>query len=209
MRDRARLEFLQKELATESASFKSNTKATVSATVEGRIWEALTANGEDVRKGQDLLRVLDCAGAVVTATVSENVYNKLWIGQPVEFRLLGKSAPYAGTVAGLTGLTAAASNFAIEQTTLTREPYHVTIAVPGLAAQKECNVGRTGSVVFGSSSASAAPALTTSPARGIDAVRLGRSGHAVFEKASAIAVAIGTVLRTSVSNALEKLKPGP
>jgi hypothetical protein len=28
--------------------------------------------------------VLDCAGAVVTATVSESVYNKLWIGLSAE-----------------------------------------------------------------------------------------------------------------------------
>ncbi len=207
---RSRLSFLDKELSKETEAFASDNKAVVTATVEGRIWETLTANGEDVRKGQDLLRVLDCAGAVVTATVSENVYNKLWIGQPVEFRLLGRSEPYAGSVAGLTGLTAAASNFAIEQTTLTREPYHVTIAVPGLAAQKECNVGRTGSVVFGSSSAAtaAAPALTTSPGRGMEAVRLGRSGSAMFEKASAIAAALTKSLRQSADSAFKKLKLG-
>ena len=39
--------------------------------MHGRVWEVLTANGEEVRVGQELLRVLDCGGAVVTATVSE------------------------------------------------------------------------------------------------------------------------------------------
>ena len=114
--------------------------------MRGRIWEVLTANGEEVRVGQDLLRVLDCGGAVVTATVSEAVYNKLWIGQRAHFRLRGERTEYPGTVVGLTGLAAAGSNFAIEQTALTREPYHVTIAVPGLAERRECNVGRTGQV---------------------------------------------------------------
>ena len=129
--------------------------------MRGRIWEVLTANGEEVRVGQSLLRVLDCAGAVITATVSESVYNKLWIGQQAHFRLRGESKEYAGTVVGLTGLAAAGSNFAIEQTALTREPYHVTIAVPGLAERRECNVGRTGQVTFDSSTAAAPETVKT------------------------------------------------
>ena len=137
-------------------TFATHSIATVNATVRGRIWEVLTANGEEVRVGQDLLRVLDCGGAVVTATVSESVYNKLWIGQQAHFRLRGERQEYPGTVVGLTGLAAAGSNFAIEQTALTREPYHVTIAVPGLAERRECNVGRTGQVTFDTSSAAAA-----------------------------------------------------
>ena len=149
--DKGRLEYLQKELAAEIQILATHANATVSATVRGRIWEVLTSNGEEVRVGQDLLRVLDCAGAVVTATVSESVYNKLFIGQPAQFRLRGEREQYAGTVVGLTGLAAAGSNFAIEQTTLTREPYHVTIAMPGLAARRECNVGRTGQVTFDTS----------------------------------------------------------
>jgi hypothetical protein len=153
--NKGRLEYLQKELAAESQILATHSNATVSATVRGRIWEVLTANGEEVRVGQDLLRVLDCGGAVVTATVSESVYNKLWIGQQTHFRLRGERQEYPGSVVGLTGLAAAGSNFAIEQTALTREPYHVTIGVPGLAERRECNVGRTGQVTFDTSSASA------------------------------------------------------
>jgi len=36
---------------------------------------------------------------------------------------------------------------------LTREPYHVTIGVPGLAERRDCNVGRTGQVTFDTSAA--------------------------------------------------------
>jgi multidrug resistance efflux pump len=151
--NKGRLAYLEQEMAAETELFATHSHADVNATVRGRIWEVLTANGEEVRVGQDLLRVLDCAGAVVTATVSEGVYNKLWIGQQAHFHLRGESIEYPGTVVGLTGLAAAGSNLAIEQTALTREPYHVTIAVPGLAARRECNVGRTGQVVFDTSSA--------------------------------------------------------
>ena len=88
--NKGRLGYLEKELAAETEQFATHSHADVNATVRGRIWEVLTANGEEVRVGQDLLRVLDCAGAVVTATVSEGVYNKLWIGQQAHFRLRGE-----------------------------------------------------------------------------------------------------------------------
>lgn len=158
---KARLAYLEKELVAETDLFTAHSHAIINATVRGRIWEVLTANGEEVRTGQDLLRILDCAGAVVTATVSEAVYNKLWVGQPAQFRLRGERQQYGGSVVGLTGLAAAGSNFAIEQTALTREPYHVTIAVPGLAARRECNVGRTGQVTFDTSTS----AGTSDPTR--------------------------------------------
>jgi hypothetical protein len=154
------MKYLEKEVATEKGNLASNSVADVTATVQGRIWETLTANGEEVQAGQELLRVLDCAGAVITATVSESIYNKLWVGQPAKFQLRGMSEEYSGSVAGLTGLTVASSNFAIDQSALTREPYHVTIAVPELAARQECNVGRTGRVTFDTSSASG-PGLAT------------------------------------------------
>ena len=133
--------------------------------MRGRIWEVLTANGEEVRVGQSLLRVLDCAGAVVTATVSESVYNKLFsrpAGALPTARRKHRVCP--ARVVGLTGLAAAGSNFAIEQTALTREPYHVTIAVPGLAERRECNVGRTGQVTFDTSTAAGQATVKTADA---------------------------------------------
>lgn len=155
---KTRLSYLKNELEAENRLFATFSTAEVNATVRGRIWEVLTANGEEVRVGQDLLRILDCGGAVVTATVSESVYNKLYVGQAARFHLRGESQEYAGTVASLTGLAAAGSNFAIGQTALTREPYHVTIAVPGIAARAECNVGRTGQVTFDTSTSTSAAA---------------------------------------------------
>lgn len=160
---KARVANLMTELAEETTLFNSRAAANVVATVDGRIWETLTANGEEVRSGQDLLRVLDCGSATVTATVSEPVYNTLWIGQPVEFRLHGDSQRYSGSVAALTGLAVAEANFAIKQTALKREPYHVTIAVPRLAAQQRCNVGRSGQVSFDTSSRAPARAPATPP----------------------------------------------
>ena len=51
------------------------------------MWELLTASGEQVQRGQDLMRLLDCNAALVTAVVSEAVYNRLQIGSRATFRL--------------------------------------------------------------------------------------------------------------------------
>jgi multidrug resistance efflux pump len=166
----SRTAYLKEELADEERGFARRSETNVTAMVSGRIWQLLTADGEQVQEGQDLLRVLDCGGAAVTATVSESDYNQLWVGQPATFQLRGESREYPGTVVALTGLTPAGSNFAIEQSALTREPYHVTIAVPGLAALQECNVGRTGRVTFDTSatpaSASSAATAKVAPSAG-------------------------------------------
>lgn len=197
------------DLEAETRLFASNSAADVKATVRGRVWELLTANGEDVRAGQELLRILDCSAAVVTATVSESVYNGLWVGQPVEFRLRGEGTVYAGSVAALTGLTPAGSNLAIEQSALTREPYHVTITVPDLAAREECNVGRTGSVVFKSSPSpgttgfSAADASAAARKTAI-AIEVGRTGRKLAGDAARSAAALSLTAR----NAIKALKPG-
>ncbi len=150
----ARSVYLGKELASEKDVFAQQSAVDVSATVRGRIWQVLTSDGEHAQTGQNLLRIVDCSSAVITATVSESVYNKLWIGQSAEFLPRGESQARSGTVVALTGLGAAESNFAIDQTAITGDPYHVTVAVPGLAGSDGCNVGRTGGVTFNTSTGS-------------------------------------------------------
>jgi multidrug resistance efflux pump len=147
----ARSGYLEKEFASQTDAFARKGNVDVTATIRGRIWEVLTANGEEAQTGQTLLRILDCDSAVVTATISESVYNKLWIGQSANFIPRGESQELAGTVVALTGLAVARSNFAIDQAGLAGEPYHVTIAVPDLATNGACNVGRTGGVTFNTS----------------------------------------------------------
>jgi multidrug resistance efflux pump len=194
---KARLEFLEKELASEAELFTRDSTAEIVSPVRGRVWQVLTANGEEVSSGQDLLKVVDCSAAVVTATVSETVYNRLWIGQAVEFQLRGQSKVYSGKVAGLTGLAPAGSNFAIEQVNLRQEPHHVTVSVPALQNQKSCNIGRTGNVTF-LNSAAEAPKLLTPASRGMETVGFAHGAASVANRVtasvSALAGAAGKVL---------------
>ena len=104
--------------------------------------------------------MLDCNSAVVTAAVSESVYNRLRVGQTAKFRLRDGSKDLDGRIVHLTGVAAAPANFAIAPSALTREAYRVTVNVPDLAKSATCDLGRTGRVLFSSTQgeASAAPA---------------------------------------------------
>jgi multidrug resistance efflux pump len=145
----ARLLTLHKELGEETKRYEENSAAELVAPVTSRVWEMLTAPGESVVRGQDLVRLLDCSGVVVTAAVGEGVYNRLHIGQSAGFRLRGENTAYAGRIIGLTGVSAASANFAILPSALAKEPFRVTVKLADLDLASECKVGRTGRVTFG------------------------------------------------------------
>lgn len=137
------------ELSQEQARYAERSTAALVSPVRGSVWEIMTAPGETVSRGQDLVRVLDCSGLVVTATVGETAYNALHVGQSALFRFKGESTPINGRIIGLTGVATAAANLAIQPSALAKEPYRVTVALPELAKPGPCNVGRTGRVTFG------------------------------------------------------------
>lgn len=143
-----RLAQLRRDLADEEKRYAELASASVAVPITGTVWERLTANGEEVTRGQDLLRILDCGSAMVTAAVSESTYNSLHLGQSATFHLRGESLEREAQVIALNGLAAVPANLAIEQKALAREPYHVTIRVPSLSSGADCFVGRTGKVTF-------------------------------------------------------------
>jgi multidrug efflux pump subunit AcrA (membrane-fusion protein) len=145
-----RLVRLRAAVAAEAARYADGSNAMLSSPIDGRVWEVLVSPGEEVRKGQDLVRLLDCSGAVVTATVRETVFNQLRMGDQAQFRLAGESPRYSGTIIRMSGSAAPPDNLAIQATGLASGGYRVAIAVPELASG-QCGVGRTGTVLFNSS----------------------------------------------------------
>jgi multidrug resistance efflux pump len=144
-----RLAGLRQELQIETDRFAAQAAAEITTPVRGSVWEVLTSPGETVVRGQELVRMLDCAGVVVTATVGETAYNRLHMGGPARFRFRGGSQDYAGRVIGLTGVVTAPANLGIEPAALAKEPYRATVALPELVTPGQCDVGRTGRVTFG------------------------------------------------------------
>jgi multidrug resistance efflux pump len=143
-----RIARLSHDLADEQARYAELSSAAVVAPAKGSVWEVLTAPGEQVRRDQELVRVLDCGGALVTATVGESVYDRLRVGSPARFQPRDGGGDLAGTVVSLTGASTTPANFAIQPAALARGAYHVTVSVPGLAGGRDCDVGRTGRVIF-------------------------------------------------------------
>lgn len=144
----ARAKRIASELAAEQKRYAARAEYTLTVPADGRVWEVKTSPGEQVVQGQDLMHVLDCSAAVVTATVSESVYNHLRVGTPARFRLRDGQTTYQGEVVNLTGIAGAAANYAIEPSALIKEPYRVTVAVKGLDTGANCGIGRTGHVYF-------------------------------------------------------------
>ena len=144
----AALQRLGPELEAEQARHQAFADVAMTLPAAGRIWETMVSPGEQVRVGQDLVRLIDCSTAIVTANVSESVYNRLSVGSTARFIPADGGEELQGKVVNLTGLAGAPANLAIEPAALSKESYRVTVAVPGLGSQA-CGVGRTGRVVFG------------------------------------------------------------
>ncbi|WP_249137268.1 HlyD family secretion protein [Bradyrhizobium tropiciagri] len=150
----AEIDWLTHEIASEQLHYINRAEADIKAPVAGRIWEMMTSPGEDVRAGQPLLKLLDCSGAVVTANVTEGVYNRLKLGEQASFEPNDGSAAIKGEIVNLTGASGAPANLAINPDALNKEPYRVTVSMPEIdTTGKECAVGRTGRVVFNTDAA--------------------------------------------------------
>ena len=142
-----RLLRLNEQLRLETARYAEVSQAEIVSPVTGSVWEMLVSPGEEVRRGQDLVRMLDCSGVVVTASVTETVYNRLRVGDKARLRLSGEAVDHLGTVVRLSGLAAPPDNLAILPSSLVSAAYRVHVTIPDLAGSG-CAVGRTGKVVF-------------------------------------------------------------
>ena len=94
------------------------------------------------------MRVINCDDALVIASVSENTYEGLRIGQRAVFQPRDGSPPMSGSIAVLNGLGAVAANGAVPQSALSREPYHVTVKFPDIAKTGDCRISQAGLVTF-------------------------------------------------------------
>jgi hypothetical protein len=115
---------------------------------KGRTWESSVSSGQQVHRGQELLRVLDCDRPVVTALVSEAVYNRLQVGSPARFLPHGDRQELLGEITRFTRVSR--SSLAIQPSTASGETYHVTVSMPKLAEGESCLIGRTGRLKFDS-----------------------------------------------------------
>jgi multidrug resistance efflux pump len=85
---------LHAALNAEASRYSELSSVVLPSPAEALVWEVLVSPGEEVRKGQDLMRLLDCSGAIVSVTVRESVFNQLRFGDKAQFRFSGQSRRY-------------------------------------------------------------------------------------------------------------------
>ena len=150
----ARISQLDRQIGSERVRINRLTSATLTTRITGMAWDFLIDDGEYARRGQDLIRLVDCSTLIVTAGVTEALYDSLAIGYPVQFRLFGDERVFDGTVTRLGGSGAATlyANLAVGPSAEHLQRFDVTVSVPALAGQSDltCAIGRTGRVIFSS-----------------------------------------------------------
>ncbi|MDR6099912.1 multidrug resistance efflux pump [Agrobacterium larrymoorei] len=143
---------VSERIANERLRVNRLSASNLVANVNGALWEYLSASGETVQRGQDLLRLIDCDSAIVTLSVSESVYNTLRVGAPATFRLSRSRVVLEGSVIRLAGSGAATiyENMAIAPSQRHLQRYDVALDVPALRSDPDlrCLAGRTGRVFF-------------------------------------------------------------
>ncbi|MCS6890930.1 MAG: HlyD family efflux transporter periplasmic adaptor subunit [Rhodovarius sp.] len=149
-----RLALLEAQLQEERARLARFSGAVLTATSPSILWEIMTADGEYVRRAQDLVRLVDCSTTMVTASVREGVYNRLRVGDPAQFRLAGDGRVFDAVVTRLAGSGAATvyRSLAVGPSEEHLKRFDVLLSVPALAQDPElsCAIGRTGRAVFSS-----------------------------------------------------------
>lgn len=147
-----RLTALKEQVAEERVRVGRFREARIVSPTTGIVWELMSGNGEYVRRAQDVMRIVDCTTTMVTASVRESLYNRLKVGEPVQFRLLGDGKIYDGVISRLAGSGAVTiyRSLAIGPSEEHLKRFDVTVSSPALAADPAagCAVGRTGRVVF-------------------------------------------------------------
>jgi hypothetical protein len=148
----SRLAAIDARLVEENTMINRLSNATLTSSIDGLLWEVHTDDGELVQRGQDIIKLMVCDSALVTLSVSKNIYNRLRVGQLATFRLDGEEMLFDATITRMAGAGAATiyRNLAIAPSIKSLESYDISLMVPKLQdiTDLRCTVGQTGRVFF-------------------------------------------------------------
>ncbi|MCA1544920.1 MULTISPECIES: HlyD family efflux transporter periplasmic adaptor subunit [Bradyrhizobium] len=162
---KARIVQLDRQIAAERLRVNNLSFATLNASVIGLVWDILVDDGQYARRGQDLVKIVDCSTLIVTAGVSESLYDRLSVGTAVQFRLFRDDRIFNGTITrfrddrifdgtitrlGGSGAASLYTNLVVGPSAQHLQRFDVTVTVPDLAGEADvgCAIGRTGRVIF-------------------------------------------------------------
>ena len=150
-RERAqnRVSALQTLIQRQQSSIGLQNTTAVATPIGGIVWSIGANDSEYVVEGEPLMTVADCGGAFIHASVDQNLYNRLRIGDAAQFRFHGgETMPVTVALLAGTGPRTLLETLAISPTQRQLEGYAVLLTAPELAADQACPLGRTGRVLF-------------------------------------------------------------
>jgi multidrug resistance efflux pump len=128
----------------------SKQKVSVLSPVSGIAW-SVTNNGQYVRAGDEIARIVDCSELSVNATVSPLEYASIKDGGRASFRQTDQKQPWKGTVtwAGVPESNETATSIpAALAPGLNSAQYRVIVALDDVSDATNCPAGKFGRVVF-------------------------------------------------------------
>lgn len=143
---------LKVRIGVEQVRAIRQASANLTSPVNGKVWDRNARSGEYIERGTVIVRLIDCDSVIVTASVTEETYNRLRIGDAATFRLSGESKVLSANVIRLGGAGAAKLylNLAVAPSKSHLEKFDVALVVPALrdAPDLRCLIGQTGRVFF-------------------------------------------------------------
>jgi biotin carboxyl carrier protein len=138
---RARLAALISQEEAETARLALLREAVVTVPMQARLIRRLAQPGEQIRPGQDLALLADCAQPEVTGSAEPRVFARLAPGYPVRFRAEGESHWREGNVVTLHAEPPAADGSGGRFQVVAR-------LAPRVDGMGTCEAGRLGRLVF-------------------------------------------------------------
>jgi biotin carboxyl carrier protein len=140
----------QMKMNASDRSAASKQKVSIVSPVAGIAW-SVTNNGQYVRAGDEIARIIDCSQLSANATVSPLEYASIKDGDRASFRQTDQRQPWKGTVtwAGVPESSESAAPIpASAALGSNNAQYSVSVALDDVSNATNCPAGKFGRVVF-------------------------------------------------------------
>jgi len=139
----------QMKMNASDRSAASKQKVSIVSPVAGIAW-SVTNNGQYVRAGDEIARIIDCSQLSANATVSPLEYASIKDGDRASFRQTDQRQPWKGTVtwAGVPESSESAAPIPAAAFGSNNAQYSVSVALDDVSNASDCPAGKFGRVVF-------------------------------------------------------------
>lgn len=145
----ARVQAMQSLLEEQQTAQSRDVSASITSPVPGLVWSIAEGNASQVAAGATIASIARCDSAFIHASVDENLYNRLAIGDAAQFRTAnGQTIDATISLLGGTGPRTLIETLAIAPRARQTDGFTVLLNAPALTEDAACPLGQTGRVIF-------------------------------------------------------------